>query len=59
VFSWIFAAHHLSAGLMLFAAGVSRDMIGTYAPSFLLAGLLCFVAAAAFSAVRRPQPVPV
>jgi sugar phosphate permease len=58
VFSWIFAAHHLSAGLMLFAAGVSRDMIGTYAPSFLLAGLLCFVAAAAFSAVRRPQPVP-
>ena len=28
------------AGVMLFAAGVSRDMIGSYAPSFLLAGIL-------------------
>jgi predicted MFS family arabinose efflux permease len=59
VFSWIFAAHHISAGLMLFVAGVSRDAIGTYAPSFFAAGLLCFVAAAAFSAVRKPAvPVP-
>ena len=55
VFSWIFAAHHISAGVMLVAAGVSRDAIGSYAPSFLLAGILCFVAAAAFSAVRNPQ----
>lgn len=58
VFSWIFASHHVSAGLMLVAAGVSRDMIGTYAPSFLLAGVLCLVAAASFSAVRNPQPAP-
>jgi len=58
VFSWIFAAHHISAGVMLFAAGVSRDVVGSYAPSFLAAGILCFVAAACFSAVRRPQPVP-
>jgi MFS family permease len=58
VFSWIFAAHHISAGLMLVAAGVSRDVIGSYAPSFLLAGLLCFVAAVSFTAVRKPQPVP-
>jgi predicted MFS family arabinose efflux permease len=58
VFSWIFAAHHLAAGVMLVGTGVSRDMIGTYAPSFLLAGVLCLVAAAAFGAVRRPQPQP-
>lgn len=58
VFSWIFAAHHLSAGATLFAAGVSRDMIGTYVPAFLLAGILCFVAAASFGAVRKPRPVP-
>jgi sugar phosphate permease len=57
VFSWIFASHHISAGLMLFVAGVSRDRLGSYAPSFLAAGLLCLVAAAAFSAVRRPQPL--
>ncbi|MEJ6023810.1 MFS transporter [Ramlibacter sp. PS4R-6] len=56
VFSWIFAAHHVSAGLMLVATGISRDMIGTYAPSFLVAGLLCLVAAASFSAVRAPRP---
>jgi sugar phosphate permease len=58
VFAWIFASHHISAGLMLVATGVSRDMIGTYAPAFLVAGLLCLVAAAAFGAVRRPAPVP-
>ena len=57
VFSWIFAAHHISAGLMLFAAGVSRDVVGSYAPSFFLAGLLCLVAAASFSAVRKPAPL--
>jgi predicted MFS family arabinose efflux permease len=57
VFSWIFASHHISAGVMLIAAGVSRDRLGSYAPSFLAAGLLCLVAAAAFSAVRKPQPI--
>ena len=58
VFAWIFAAHHISAGVMLFGAGVARDMIGSYAPSFLLAGILCFVAAAAFMAVKRlPRPL--
>jgi MFS family permease len=56
VFSWIFASHHISAGLMLFATGVSRDMLGTYAPAFLVAGLLCLLAAAMFSAVRAPRP---
>lgn len=56
VFAWIFAAHHVAAGVMAFATGVSRDMLGTYAPAFLLAGLLCGVAAASFGLVRRPQP---
>jgi predicted MFS family arabinose efflux permease len=58
VFSWIFAAHHISAGVMLFATGVSRDMVGTYVPAFLLAGILCFVAAASFGAMHKLQPVP-
>lgn len=57
VFSWIFASHHIAAGLMLVATGVSRDMLGTYAPSFLAAGLLCMVAAVSFAAVRAPKPV--
>lgn len=57
VFAWIFAAHHVAAGVMAFGTGVSRDMLGTYEPAFLLAGVLCFVAALAFFAVRRPAPV--
>lgn len=55
VFAWIFAAHHVAAGVMAFGTGVSRDMLGTYAPAFLLAGLLCLVAAASFAAVRQPR----
>jgi sugar phosphate permease len=57
VFAWIFAAHHVAAGVMAFGTGVSRDMLGTYEPAFLLAGVLCFVAALCFLAVRRPVPV--
>jgi hypothetical protein len=33
-------------------------MVGTYAPAFLLAGVLCFVASVSFAAVRKPQPTP-
>ncbi len=42
---------------MAFGTGVSRDMLGTYEPAFLLAGVLCFVAALCFFAVRSPAPV--
>lgn len=53
---WIFAAHQLGAGIFAAATGVSRDALGTYLPSFLAAGLLCLVAAASFSLLRRPTP---
>jgi len=39
---------------MAFGAGVGRDALGTYMPAFLLAGVLCLAAAAAFGLVRRP-----
>jgi predicted MFS family arabinose efflux permease len=45
VFGWIFAAHQLGAGLMAFLAGVSRDLLMSYLPGFLAAGVLCIVAA--------------
>jgi len=41
VFAWIFAAHHVAAGVMAFGTGVGRDMLGTYEPNFMLAGVLC------------------
>jgi sugar phosphate permease len=59
VFGWIFAAHQFGVGLMAFAAGVSRDTLGTYVPAFLLAGVLCLLAAAAFALVKDPAvPAP-
>lgn len=52
VFAWIFAAHHVAAGLMTLGTGVSRDMLGTYAPAFALAGVLCLLASVSFKLVR-------
>ena len=58
VFGWIFASHHIAAGLMAYGAGVSRDMLGTYAPSFLLAGFMCVLAAASFYLLRTTARRP-
>jgi predicted MFS family arabinose efflux permease len=55
---WIAAAHQLGAGAFAAASGASRDALGTYAASFLAAGLLCLAAAASFALVRRPAPAP-
>jgi LPXTG-motif cell wall-anchored protein len=43
----------VAAGLMTVGTGVSRDMLGTYAPAFTLAGVLCLVATASFLLVRK------
>lgn len=56
VFAWIFAAHHVSAGLMTVTTGISRDMIGSYIPAFTFAGVVCLLAAMSFLLVKRPQP---
>ena len=53
VFGWIFAAHHVAAGLMTFGAGVSRDALGTYTPAFLFAGILCLIAASSFFIIKK------
>jgi sugar phosphate permease len=52
VYAWVFAFHHIAAGAMIWAAGVSRDVLGSYVPAFLAAGLLCLAAAASFGGVR-------
>ena len=56
-FGWIFAAHQVGAGAMAFAAGASRDALGTYLPAFFTAGVFCFVAALCFVALRGGRPV--
>ncbi len=45
VFAWIYAAHQLGAAAAAWAAGATRSSFGTYTPSFLAAGVLCFAAA--------------
>jgi sugar phosphate permease len=53
VFGWCFAAHQLGAGAMAFAAGLSRDVLATYLSVFLVAGVLCIVAAMSFCLLRN------
>jgi predicted MFS family arabinose efflux permease len=58
VFGWIFAAHQLGAGLMAVAAGISRDLLASYLPGFLAAGVLCILAVLALWLLRgRSGPV--
>lgn len=45
VFGWIFAGHQLGAAVMASGAGISRDVLATYLPSFFTAGLACMLAA--------------
>jgi predicted MFS family arabinose efflux permease len=51
---WILAGHQMGAGLFAALAGISRDALHSYGPSFLAAGLACFAASICISLVRRP-----
>lgn len=44
VFGWLFAGHQLGAAAAALGAGLVRDALGTYTPSFVFGGLLCLVA---------------
>jgi MFS family permease len=46
VFGWIFASHQLGGAIMAAAAGITRDEVASYLPSFLAAGIACMLAAA-------------
>jgi sugar phosphate permease len=45
VFGWVFAGHQLGAATAALGAGLSRTELATYLPAFMVAGLLCIVAA--------------
>ena len=59
VFGWAFAAHQFGTATSALAAGLSRDVLATYVPAFLVAGLTCVLAATALLAIRPAQPRPV
>ena len=48
VFGWIFGAHQLGSAVAAYGTGLSRDILSTYIPAFLLAGLACFLATILF-----------
>ena len=48
VFGWIFGAHQLGSAVAAYGTGLSRDLLSTYVPAFLLAGLACFIATILF-----------
>jgi MFS family permease len=54
IFGWIFMAHQLGAATAAFGGGLSRDVLASYLPAFLVAGAACIIAAVASLAVRRP-----
>jgi MFS family permease len=46
VMGWIFASHQLGGAIMAAAAGITRDELASYLPSFFGAGIACGIAAA-------------
>jgi MFS family permease len=62
VFGWIFAAHQVGAAVAAMGGGLSRDLLSSYVPAFLLAGAFCLLAALAALGVPREgapaRPVP-
>ncbi len=60
--AWITVIHHVGGALAAYLGGVLRISFGTYPEAFLLAGLLCFGAAAMAMLIgfgrRGAQPEP-
>ena len=57
LFGWIFAAHQFGSATAAYGSGVTRDSILTYLPAFVIAGVLCLLAAFLFAAIRAARPV--
>jgi sugar phosphate permease len=53
VFAWILATHQLGAASIAFGAGALRSWLGDYQASFMLAGLLCLLAAGMVTRIGR------
>jgi predicted MFS family arabinose efflux permease len=68
VYGWIFAAHQFGAAFAAFGAGAIRTWMGDYLPAFVIAGVLCLIAAVSVlsipstkrrvEAAAAPEPVP-
>ncbi|NIJ08379.1 MFS family permease [Sphingomonas vulcanisoli] len=53
VFGWVAVGHQLGAALAAFGGGLIREVSGSYAPAFLLSGVLGVMAAVAVFGLQR------
>jgi sugar phosphate permease len=56
VFGWVFSGHQLGAAVAAAGGGLSRDLLATYVPAFMVSGAFCLLAAVAALAVRATPP---
>ncbi|HYC13373.1 MAG TPA: MFS transporter, partial [Stellaceae bacterium] len=57
MFGWITAVHQVGSSVAAAGAGILRDNLGSYTSSFIISGLLCFIASALVLQVgRRAEP---
>jgi uncharacterized membrane protein YeiH len=54
----VFCAHMLGAAVAASGAGITRDVLSSYVPAFLISGAFCILAALASLAVPRGPAVP-
>jgi sugar phosphate permease len=55
VYGWIFVAHQIGGASAAFFGGVLRETYGSYLESFILSGVLCFLAAILALMIGRPR----
>ena len=58
VFGWIFMGHQLGAGTAAFGGGAIRSVFGAYTGAFLVAGLMCAVAALGVLVIQSAGSTP-
>ncbi|HMK67735.1 MAG TPA: MFS transporter [Stellaceae bacterium] len=57
MFGWITAVHQVGSSVAAAGAGILRDNLGSYTTSFIISGLLCFIASALVLQVgKRAEP---
>jgi sugar phosphate permease len=54
-FGWIFTGHQIGSAIAAYGAGVTRAVLLTYLPAFILSGFLCLVAAGLVWFIRPDQ----
>ena len=55
VFGWVVVAHQIGASAAAYEAGLLRDWLGSYEVPFVLAGIVCLIAALMSILMKRTK----